>query len=210
MPVYKLKQGDCIESIAFEHGFFWETIWEHPDNSAVKRERKDPFVLMPGDQIIIPEIQCKEENGATENRHRFRRKGVPALFQITILDQDEPCADTSYVLKIDGKSFPGVTDSEGKICQRIPPNARLAELIIGEGEDQMEYSIDLGYLDPVTELTGIQSRLSNLGYYEGEIDDNFGAETRSALRMFQQSQGLGVTGEIDQQTQDELKNIHGS
>ncbi|MEY2429487.1 MAG: hypothetical protein QOJ40_2372, partial [Verrucomicrobiota bacterium] len=45
---YKVKDGDCLSSIAFSKGFFWETLWNHGDNSALKSKRKDPNVLSPG------------------------------------------------------------------------------------------------------------------------------------------------------------------
>lgn len=44
------------------------------------------------------------------------------------------------------------------------------------------------------EVTKIQERLSELGYYNGSIDGYFGAETVTAYKAFQQAAGLTVDG----------------
>lgn len=44
------------------------------------------------------------------------------------------------------------------------------------------------------EVTKIQNRLAELGYYTGAIDGNFGDETERAYRAFQEAAGLTVDG----------------
>ncbi len=44
------------------------------------------------------------------------------------------------------------------------------------------------------EVTNIQSRLSELGYYSGSIDGIFGTQTQNAVKRFQRDYGLTVDG----------------
>ena len=65
-------------------------------------------------------------------------------------------------------------------------------------------------LDPVTELTGVQARLRNVGYGEVPIDGALGPATVAALCAFQRDHGLDPTGRPDRETQDALLAQHGS
>jgi hypothetical protein len=89
MPRHVVRSGECIESIATGHGFFWETIWNLPDNEALRTAREEPTILRPGDEVVIPDKRRKDESGATEQRHRFRRKGVPVVLRLRILRPSE-------------------------------------------------------------------------------------------------------------------------
>src|SRR5438270_3311259 len=158
---YTVEQGDCISSIAFEHGFFWETLWNHSSNATLKTERKTPNILMEGDLVHIPDLAVKQECGSTEKKHRFKRKAVPAKFRIRLLDADEPRAREPYLLYIDGASYSGSTDGDGWIEWPILPNAKQGRLLLNGGDEQ--YTFMLGHLDPIDQITGLQSRLSSLG-----------------------------------------------
>lgn len=206
---YVVQPGDCIESIAFTSGHFWRTLWDHPDNQQLKSVRKDPNVLLPGDRVAIPDLRPKHESGATEQRHRFKRKGVPSELRLVLLENDKPFANEPYQLEIDGRVTDGQTAADGSVELPIPPNARDGRLIVSEGSKQRIYHLDLGGLAPVTEISGIKSRLRNLGYPVGSADDTLDTETTEALELFQQRNGLTVTGQPDQATRDKLIAAHG-
>lgn len=206
---YEVRPGDCIESIAFSHGHFWQTIWNDIQNLQLRNARKNPNIMLPGDKVFVPEIQIKHESCVTGRRHKFVRRGVPSKLSILLKDEKgQPRADLEYVLVIDGMIFNGRTDGTGRIQHPIPPNAQWGKLSIGtEGE---EYPLKLGYMDPISEISGVQARLSNLGYTCGQPSDKLNEETRQALRDFQDKHQLKQTGEPDQTTCDKLIQEHGS
>ncbi len=208
MPQYTVRQGDSLASIAFAYGFFWETIWQHPDNAQIRQLRQNPNVLHPGDQLFIPDRQSKFAEGSTEQRHRFRRKGVPERFAVRLLDEhEEPRAGLAYSLVIEGNIHQGTTDSDGMIQIPVPPNARQGNLIVGE-EEQETYRLRLSHLDPTDEISGVQARLSNLDLYHGEIDGRMNPHTMEAIEAFQEEQDLEVTGELDDNTRNRLDELH--
>lgn len=87
---HTIRQGECIESLADRYGFFPETLWKHADNSDLRELRKDQNILQPGDVVVIPDLELGEESAATEQKHRFRRKGVPAKMRIVFYKPVEP------------------------------------------------------------------------------------------------------------------------
>jgi hypothetical protein len=91
MPTqHAVSNGECIHSIAEQYGFFWETLWEHANNSELKKKRKDPNILMDGDVVYVPDLTAKEESGAANQKHKFKRKGVPAQFSLRLMEDVPP------------------------------------------------------------------------------------------------------------------------
>src|SRR5687767_2674498 len=144
---YEVQQGECMNSISQAHGFFWKTLWNHPENAELKQARKDPDVLQPGDRVHIPEFTQREESCATEKLHKFRKKGTPAKLRMQILVGDKPRANEKYKLIIDGKEEKGTLDGDGKLEAWIPPGARDGKLLVGDVAD--EYPLNFGHIDPI-------------------------------------------------------------
>jgi hypothetical protein len=89
MPQHTVQEGDCISSIADQYGLFWQTIWNHSSNAALKQQRGDPNILKPGDTVFVPDRREKFEACATDQRHRFILKGVPAKLRLRLLMEPE-------------------------------------------------------------------------------------------------------------------------
>lgn len=201
---HRVADGDCIESIAFAYGFFPGTLWDHPENAALREKRGNPHVLTPGDVVFIPDLREKEIPGETGKLHRFRRRGVPAKLRLRLTAGDEPRADVRYSIRIDGgATVSGKSAGDGMIEHWLPPAASQAILRLETGE---VYTLKLGHLRPSDDEDGVRARLVNLGY--GEIVDE--AALVAALLAFQRDRGLEETGEADAATMDELRSEHGS
>lgn len=203
MPNHTVKQGECITSIADKYGLFWETVWNHAQNAELKRQRQDPNVLQQGDELFIPDKEQKQEDCATEQKHRFRKKGIPAMLKVRILLSNEPLSDKPYTLIIDDQiNAEGITDQDGFVEEPIPPNAREGSIIIGEGENRLVFPVSLGTIDPIDTDEGVAGRLMDLGY---PAHNNL----HEAIRAFQKDNDIEPTGNINDQTREKLKEVFG-
>lgn len=206
MSTVIVSLGDSIPSLAKENGFFPDTIWNHPNNAGLRAKRKSPNQLNPGDEVFIPELRRGTESRGTDGTHKFKRKGVPAKLVVQLKKLGEPRKGESYVLVVEGTTYKGSLDGDGKLEQFIPPNAKSGQLILSGGKEVMP--IRIGDMNPIDVTSGVQQRLNNLGHFcgneEGDLDD----QTVGALKEFQQKYGLTVTGEVDGATKAKLQELH--
>ncbi len=202
------REGDCFINICKEEGFFGETVWNHPENQELRQKRKQLNIIKKGDRIFIPDFEIKEYSGETEQCHTFYLIGSLIQFSLTLLNLGQPRANEDFILKIDGKSRNGKTDENGTLNEQIPSKARYGLLLLGENQE--EITINFGYIDPIDEISGVQQRLQNLGFYEGEIDDELNLETVAAIAEFQRSVELSGEGELNEETRQKLVEVNGS
>lgn len=210
--VHTAGQGDSTTRIAFRNGFFWKTVWEHSENSELKSLRKDPNILLPGDTVFVPELRKGQESAATEKRHRYRRKGVPEYLNVQFFDlYGRPFANKPFTLTIDKQQFTGNLDGDGWLRHPISPDAQEGLIKIGKNGELAEMRLNLGHLDPVSEITGVKGRLRNIGYYKGPIDNDTSTEEFArACRTFRLKEGLAESDEIDDAFRDALVKRHNS
>ena len=131
------------------------------------------------------------------------------MLRLTLQYDDEPLANQPYTLDIDGQTYEGVTDAEGKLERSIPNSARHGSLVVGT-DNPRTFELDLGHIDPVENLVGVQKRLMNLGFHCTHQDGEWDAECRTAVCEFQRMHGLPATGDADAATREKLREVHGS
>ena len=213
------------------------TIWQDDANADLRSKRMQENILHTGDVLTIPDKEPHKESGATESRHTFRRKGVPAMLRIQILAEpdrepkagkeattpdesqfeappfepmtrdDEPVKNAPFVLYVEGKEIEGTTDDDGRIEVPVPPSAKNGELIIHPGTEE-EFNVPLN----IGEVDPIDEATGVQGRLNnlGFTCEAEGATLKPALRQFQEKYGLKMSGEADLETKQKLEEVHGS
>ena len=203
---HRVRQGETVTSIAARHGLTAARVWNDPANGSLKKQRGDPNILFPGDVVVVPDKETKEESGATEQRHRFRTHRGTTSVRLVLRDEaDAPIADQPCTLVVGERSFNLNTGGDGLVEQVIRVGDETGSLLLGE----QVLPLRIGHLDPVAEPSGQRARLNNLGYRAGDVDGAEDADFRSAVEEFQCDHHLTVDGKCGPNTQAKLKEIHG-
>lgn len=212
---HTVAQHETARSIGATYGVSPEALWSHERNSAL-RSRREPNVLFPGDRIWIPEPSSPLiEYGRDPVPCRTGRSHVfcaAQLHEISVRFQtsDETVkADWNYRLEFRDESLRGTLDAEGQLAMRLPMSVQRVQVYLwppsGEEERASRVTLLVAALDPVTESSGLQQRLANLGFPSSSADS-----LRSALLRFQACEGISPTGELDDPTRSALLGKHGS
>jgi len=210
---HTVKQGECLVRIAAQYGFRdYRVIYDHPNNQEFKKKRPNPNLIYPGDVIYIPDKEPKTESVATGKAHEFQVPAPARMLRIVVEDLDgKQVASTPYELEIEGQQFTGVTTAAGLIEQPIDPEAETGALTLG----RYVWPLAIAHLNPVDDtpddgVSGIQARLSNLGYDPGPIDGILGPRTEAAITAFQaDNPPLDVDGICGPQTRAVLAQKYG-
>ena len=235
---YTVRKGDCMDSIATKHGFFWKTLWELPENKVLRETRKDPNVLLEGDKLTIPELREQLVSCANEAKHTFKRMGVPAKLRLMILkDQfyddddshtgkniqgeyvepdfvedevdEEPETNAPYRFLVDGEWLEGTTDSDGMIEISIKPTVKRGKLILYPGDDDNERTIMLK-LGEIDPPDTIQGAQERLANLGYAIKPVAEeAVFATVLRQFQENHGLEITGTFNASVGEQIRDVHG-
>jgi N-acetylmuramoyl-L-alanine amidase len=146
---HKVRQGECIDSIALLYGFSPSTIWLHECNAELKSLRKDPNILYPMDEVFIPDLCTEKINGDTDKRHKFVRKGVPAKLKLRFLKpkedqpphQEEDASNGDEDPSTYEDSEPPATAQEMEPVSNTPYRLNIGSLTI-EGETDSDGSVE--------------------------------------------------------------------
>lgn len=208
---YVARQGDHVAQLAFRWGVEPEDVWDHPANSDLKAKRQSMDVLYPGDVVSVPQRKDQRLSIEKGTTNRYTATVPRRTLSIALASTDGPYANQPYELhglpSKPGAPLPkGTTGAKGEIQITVPVTQREVGVLLPN--PNIIYHLRIGEVDPMSEPTGPQKRLENLGYLErGKRHD---AETvHYAVRAFQAKEGLPVTGELDATTHSKLTEVSG-
>ena len=210
MKKHVVKQGQDMFSIAYQYGISsWEDLYNHSLNKRLKEIRSDPSCLYPGDIVYIPDLEPIKYVLSTDQIHQLKIKIPKAKLNLRFLDaQGNPIANKPYQLVAAGEVFIGNTTGDGVIEQEFSMKAKRAQISVWDDDPNGEpicYDLDVGHLDPIDEVSGMQARLNSLGIDSGNTDDDLGPMTLQAVKDFQKDAGMEETGVVDENFLGELK-----
>jgi hypothetical protein len=190
-------------------------IWNDPDNAPLRQRRVAPHVLLPGDSIVIPDRDPLIYARPTGKQHVFTVQLMPLKLNLVVLDElRKPIACTAGTLLANGDEQDVETDGDGKIQATVDPGTTSATLTLGA----RTFTLAVGHIDPIEETSGQLGRLQALGYFDGEVPEAADFPTvkpaietamHLAWELFQDDNGLTVTGIGDDDSVGKLKDVFG-
>ena len=212
MKTYTVQSGDCLISIAHQHGLSgWQALYEHEANDAFRAKRPDPSRLMPGDVVVIPEPRQKTESIAVNRKNTFVLRRPSAWF-IVVIQQDDGSLviNQPYELALNPETkITGKTNNQGEVKCLIDPAIEEVSLTVwpngGAAQQKICWRVQVGHLHPQDTSEGVKSELNNLNYRSGNITADDREFHQSSVRRLQKesvnTQDDSLAGLINQAEQ---------
>ena len=215
--VHVVQPGEHLTGIAAAHGFSsFRTILDHPDNAQLKELRKNPNLLLPGDEVVIPDKEARVEERSTEAKHTFVLAVDRLTLRVKLLDLDDKPVEGECLLRAEATEQP--MEQKNKVYES-DIGARVTEATMlppprADGIRRLPVNLGVGFLNPIQDATGQRERLNNLGYFAGFSKTVNELQFRWAVEEFQadhrEKDGLQVTGVCDPgKTQKVLEREYG-
>jgi len=207
---HTVAQGETLLRIARQYGYKTSTaLYNHPSNAEFRALRPDPNLIYPGDVITIPPKKEKFMPLRANSLNTFVVQNEKQYFRLKVA-YDDGDDITVNVLCIDT-----VLQSDGLIEVELNNNDALTGnvdlyLKAGETTPTKSFAVQIGNLDPIDTLSGVQGRCNMLGFNCGKVDGVMGEKTRIGVKEFKYQHELDVDGIPGPKTKAKLQQVFGS
>lgn len=207
IKTHVVRAGEHLAKIAHDAGLDPDELWNHPKNTELREKRKDKNILCEGDVLVLPVEEAAPLPLKIGQANRFSVVVPEVETHLRFADARGPFTGEAYAVEGLDEPITGTTDGDGKLTITAPVAAKIAKVRFEKRG--LGFTVLLGEMDPISETSGIQLRLTLLGYLKGTPSGELDDATTSALRAFQEAKGLGQTGAMDQPTLDALEGAYG-
>ena len=214
---HTVAQGETLLRIAKQYGYQTsKALYNHPSNAEFKALRPDPNLIYPGDKITIPPKKEKFIPLRTNSINSFVVQNEKEYFRLQVsYDDGDDVAGKRVVLNIGSQTIDTVLQSDGLIEVELNNNDALTgtvDLYLNEGDTTptKSFAVQIGNLDPIDTLSGVQGRCNMLGFDCGTVDGVMGKKTRIGVKEFQYEHDLDIDGIPGPKTKAKLQQVFGS
>ena len=209
---HTVEQGETLASIAIAHKVAYGSVLHAPQNEALLQTRT-PQQLFEGDIVFIPEAPPKSVILEVDRVHTLVVRPPSVRVQVQFLCGGAPRGLEPCTIRVDdGDPIEERLDADGWLRTEVSAAAtQLQVTFFPDTEYAEEATLQLGHLDPISEMRGIQQRLNNLGFECGAEDGDAAERTQAALRAFQAATAsVPPSGTACSQTLAALSQLHRS
>lgn len=214
---HTVAQGETLLRIAKQYGYQTsKALYNHPSNAEFKALRPDPNLIYPGDKITIPQKKEKFIPLRTNSINSFVVQNEKEYFRLQIIHEDgDDITGKRIVITIGSQTIDTVLPSNGLIEVELNENDSLTgqvDLYLKEDQSSPSesFTAQVGHLDPIDTLSGVQARCNLLGFDCGTVDGINGSKTKAGVRDFQYEHDLEVDGIAGAKTKAKLQQVFGS
>lgn len=204
---YIVRQGDYVAKIAAQLGCSEDEIWNHEKNKELKESGRTKEILAPGDCLFIPELSRHALAISLENTSSYSANVPSISVRIRLTNTGgTPITNEPYLVGDLDSTKKGDTGPDGIIELSASVLSRVVHVIFPRTLQRL--AIQVGFLDPVCEESGIRQRFANLGYGESPSSSNEHHATEATIIRYQRDHGLTATGELNDETVQHLNLMH--
>jgi hypothetical protein len=182
---YVIRQGDFLLKLANQFGFDADAVWNDKQNEGLRQLGRDPHVLFPSDVLYVPSQEANPVplNTGAQNDFVAHAPTVNIGIRFSDLAFASKACTVQELPELTGLT----TGPDGLLKLDVP--ATVEAITITFSDPPCTCVCNIGYINPITTLSGVHQRLQNLGYIDDGAFDPADLELiRGALRAFKADQ----------------------
>ena len=118
--IHSVKQGEHMSGIARHYGFSdYKKLWDHANNAKLKTLRKNPNILLPGDEVFVPDREVGRSS-APPQEAQLKSRTIPCCESCSTGFTTSPTPIRNAFSEIQTNRVDKVSDGAGKIEHGYP------------------------------------------------------------------------------------------